>query len=317
MVEIDPGLDTRLRAFYDRYESEAMPSRLATFDHEAEPKRRAATQFVAGAIGVGVIVAAVVVFAAELTGHNQPGPAGRAPGTQYGLPELGASPPLPAHYQILVPVTVEKGSATLPSFTPLEHYSIDFSCIGPGRAELVGTDGTVIDSADCSSPHGTVSMTTWIYSSDQVLGSPLAIRVLVDRSSVWEILIVESAVDNGSPPQSLPAAFDTFTAPPGATTLIAATKGTGTVTLPRFDPTERYYIVSTCTGGGSMVITSQPAEGGPGSSSCLSPGLNTGANDFLGPADEVTGEPLTLTVSAPWSTSWEILVYETNQPDGA
>jgi hypothetical protein len=312
MVEIDPGLDTRLRAFFDRYEGEAMPSRLANFDQEAEPKRHGATQFVAGAVGVAVIVAAVVVFAAELTGHNQPGPAGRSSASQYGLPELGASPPLPAHYQILVPVTVEKGSATLPSFTPLEHYSIDFACIGSGKAELVGADGTLIDSTDCSSAQDTVSVISWLYSRDQVLGTPLAIRVLVDRSSVWEILIVESALDNGSPPQSLPAGFDTFTAPSGATTLIPATKGTGTVTLPTFDPTERYYIVTSCTGGGSMVITSQPADGGPGSSSCLS----AASNSFLGPADEVIGEPHTLTVSAPESSSWEILVYETNQPDG-
>jgi hypothetical protein len=174
----------------------------------------------------------------------------------------------------------------------------------------------VISEDDCSSPHGLVGSWNWPYSRNQIPGTPLTLRVQADPSSIWEILIVQSAAL--ATPSALPAAFDTFTAPPGSKTLVPATKGTGTVTLPTFDPTERYYIVSTCTGGGSMVIASQPAEGGPGSSSCLSPSLSTGANDFLGPADEVMGEPITLTVSAPATSSWEILVYETDQPqDGA
>jgi hypothetical protein len=315
MVEIDPGLDTRLRAFFDHYEGEPMPSRLATFDEEAKPKGRNVLQFVADSVGVAVVAAAAVVFAIELNGHNRPAtsPVRPSSATQSALPKLGPSSPLPAAYRILVPVTVEKGSATLPTFTPVEHYSVDGACIGQGTIQLVGSDGTVFYDWDCSSRNGPVEAINWDYSRDQVLGKPVTFRVQVDPSSVWEILIYESAL---APPPSLPAAFDTFTAPPGSKTLVAATKGTGTVTLPTFVPTERYYIVSSCTGGGSMVITSQPADGGPGSSSCLGAGLSTGADDFLGPADEVIGEPHTLTVSAPASTSWEILIYETDQPDG-
>jgi hypothetical protein len=36
-----------------------------------------------------------------------------------------------------------------------------------------------------------------------------------------------------------------------------------------------------------------------------------------GPADEVIGSPISLAVGAPASTSWEIMIYETNQPNGA
>ncbi len=308
MVEVDPGLDTRLRAFFDHYEGEAMPSRLTSFDEDAKSKRRTVVQFAAGAIGVAVIAAAAFVFAVELSNHNHTGQSPAAPTSVSWskLPKLGASPPLPANYQTLVPMTLGKGSAALPSFTPTEHYIIQSACLGPGTFKLVGLDGSVIDDTGCGSRKAPVAMST-LYPPTEALGAPLTIRVVVDPSSIWEVLIVESS----TPTPTLPAGFDTFTPPAGSKTLVAATNGTGTVTLPRFDPTERFYIVTTCTGGGSLVITSQPAQGGfPGSSSCLG---GTGS-DFFGPADEVMGEPLTLTVSAPASTSWEILVYETNQP---
>jgi hypothetical protein len=320
MVEIDPRLDMRLRAFFDHYEREAMPSRLETFVEGAKPKRRPAIQFLAGTVGVAVIAAAATAFAIELNSHNDNGqspaeksPAGPSSASWSMLPILGASP-LPAGYQTLVPVTLGKGSATLPSFTPPDNYTIESACVGSGTFALVGSDGAVISEDDCSSPHDPIGSWNWPYSRNQITGSPLTLRVQADPSSVWEIVIVQSAAL--ATPSPLPAAFDTFTPPPGSKTLVAATKGTGSVTLPTFVPTERYYIVSACSGGGSMVITSQPAEGGPGSSSCLSPSLNSGADDFAGPVDEVMGEPITLTVSAPATSSWEILVYETDQPDG-
>ena len=310
MVEIDPGLDTRLRAFFDHYEGETMPAHLGTFDQGARQTRRRPVQLIAGALGVAVIAAAVAVFAIELNSHGHAGqsPAGQV--SRKGLPTLGASPPLPAGYQTLVPITVGRGSATLPSFTPFEHYIIESACLGTGAFDLVTSAGSVVDNASCDSRKHPASMTT-VYPPNETLGAPLTFRVRVDTSSTWEILIVETATAT----PTLPAGFDTFTPPAGSKTLVPATKGTGTLTLPTFDPTVRFYIVTTCTGGGSMVITSRPAQGGfPGSSSCLS----GGGNAFFGPADEVMGEPLTLTVSAPASTHWEILVYETNQPqDGA
>ena len=96
--------------------------------------------------------------------------------------------------------------------------------------------------------------------------------------------------------------------------LVAATIGIGTGILPTFDPTERYWIVSTCSGGGSMSITSQTAQGGyPVSSSCL----QAGVIGVTGPADEAINTPISLAVGAPASTSWKIMIYETNQPNGA
>jgi hypothetical protein len=226
-----------------------------------------------------------------------------------GLPPLGGAS-LPSDSQVLVPVVYRTGSATLPTFTPREHYIIESSCIGPGEFKLIGSGGSVITNESCGSWNGPNGMTR-LYPPNEILGTPLTIRVAVDPSSIWEILIVESASPT---PSGFPSSYDTFTAPAGSTVLVAATIAVGTGILPTFDPTERYWIVSTCSGGGSMSITSQPAQGGfPVSSSCLQAGVNS----VTGAADEVINTPISLTVGAPASTSWEIMIYETNQPNGA
>jgi hypothetical protein len=317
MLDIDSELDLKLEALFEHIKASPPPPTLVDITTPAPSRKRRTLSVAAGLAAVAVVAASVTLFAVELGNHHGPAaqsPAAQSPVSRPGLPDLGASPPLPANYQVLIPVTIETGSANLPTFIPHEHYTIQSACIGSGIFEVVGADGTVIDSIPCSSPHGPVLTFGYVYGPNQDLGKPLTARVLVDPSSMWEILIVESA--SASTPPTLPAAWDTFTAPPGSKTLIAATKGTGTVTLPTFTPTERYYIVSICTGGGSMVISSQPVEGGPGSSSCLGESLSFGANDFAGPTGEVMGAPITLTVTAPASSNWEILVYETNQPDG-
>jgi hypothetical protein len=231
-----------------------------------------------------------------------------AQGGTIGLPPLGGSA-VPADSQILVPVTYRAGSATLLTFTPREHYIIESACIGPGAFELVASHGSVIDNGGCGSWNGPTG-TPRLYPPNEILGEPLTIRVNVDPSSIWEILIVESASPT---PSGFPAGYGGFTAPPGSTVLVAATRGTGTVTLPTFRPTERFYIVTSCSAGGSLAITSQPAQGGfPVSSGCP----QSGVNDLTGPADEVMGAAISLTVGAPASTSWEVLIYETNQPNG-
>lgn len=226
-----------------------------------------------------------------------------------GLPPLGGAS-LPADSHVLVPVTYRTGAATLPAFTPREHYIIESSCIGPGEFKLIGSGGSVISNESCGSWNGP-NGTPRLYPLNEILGKPLTIRVAADPSSIWEILIVESASPT---PSGLPSSYDGFTPPAGSTVLVAPTSSFGTSTLPTFDPTERYWIVSTCSGGGSMSITSQTAQGGfPVSSSCL----QAGVIGVTGPADQAINTPISLAVGAPDSTTWEIMIYETNQPNGA
>jgi len=39
MLDLDPGLDARLRAFFDQIERDALTSALTDFDPATEPKR--------------------------------------------------------------------------------------------------------------------------------------------------------------------------------------------------------------------------------------------------------------------------------------
>jgi hypothetical protein len=69
MVEIDPGLDTKLRAFFDHHEGEAMPSRLTeiTFEPSRTHSRRLNLVLVSAALAL--VTVAVVGFAIELRAH--------------------------------------------------------------------------------------------------------------------------------------------------------------------------------------------------------------------------------------------------------
>jgi hypothetical protein len=306
MVEIDPGLDTRLRAFFDHYESEPMPPRLATFDEEAKPKGRSAVPFLAGALGVAVIAAAAAVFAMELSSHNNPGqsrasqsPAVHSPVGRSGLPILGGSPPLPANATVLVPTTVHTGSATLPTFTPTEPYYIETSCIGTGPFDLESGDGSVSDSEYGCGSGGTGTL---FPGTNQLLGQPVSLQVNAPDMT-WEILIVESSTPRNSPNFYA----DPFQAPAGAQVRIPLTSGKGPVTLPVFTPGSSYYIVSSCSGlGGLNILTSSGAlDGGWGN--CVSLKATGGP-----PIKHTQGahEPLRLSLQTAPSTSWKILIYE-------
>ena len=311
MLDIDSGLDSKLDALFEHIKASPPPPALADITKPAPSRRRRTINFAAGLAAVVVVAASVTVFAVELGKHH--GPAGQSPASQPSLPAASGTFTPPVGSKTLVPATNGTGKVRLPAFTPTERYVyIELYCTGGGSLIITSqpAQGGFPDPSSCLG-----GLSIGEFDRDELMSGPLGLSVNAPASSRWQILVYETNqfFDGASvSPSAMPATWDTFTAPPGSKTLIAATKGTGTVTLQTFTPTEWYYIVSSCTGGGSMVIASQPTEGGPGSSSCL----GTGADDFVGPADEVMGEPLTLTVTAPPSSHWEILVYETNQPDG-
>jgi len=77
MLDIDPGLDTKLRAFFDHIEASAPPSALTDIAETTPVRGRRTLNLFAGIAAATVIAASVALFAVELRGHEgAPSPAG-------------------------------------------------------------------------------------------------------------------------------------------------------------------------------------------------------------------------------------------------
>jgi hypothetical protein len=312
MVEIDPGLDTRLRAFFDHYESEAMPPRLAMFDQEAKPKRRAAVQFAVGALGVAVIAGAAAVFAIELGNHNgsgSPTPGGRSTGTNTpdpALPVLGSNLPTSAH--VLVPATYGTGSAVLSTFVVDAHQLVDVQavCIGGDTSHFQAT----------FSAGGSASPSLFGCSDNRADGSeffiqrgfstgPTTIDIQADSATSWELFVYETP----SPP-GLPILGGSPPLPANAQVLVPETFGNGSGTLPAFTPTEPYYIQMACNGVGPFDLESADGSVSVRQFDC---GEGPSTETIFPPKNQVLGQPLSVSVDAP-NMTWEILIVESDKP---
>jgi hypothetical protein len=310
MLDLDPGLDARLRAFFDQIERDALTSALTDFDPATEPKGRRTINLFAGALGIAVIAAGAVVFAIELNGHHNgdaPNPSGHSVATSTPeqtpspvvLPPLGGSP-LPVDSQVLIPVTEETGSVTLPTFTPTEPFYIQIAGIGSGPFDIQSADGSVNDMQYGSSSGGVETIGP--SGPGEVLGIALSLHVTAPGMT-WEILIVESGM-------ATPAAVAKpggFLIPIGAKVLLPPTQSTGPATLPAFTPTgPPYSVVFACSGSGGLAIVT--ATGAPvgGSSSC--PGLNSTGG--FGSDATPPPESQSWSIKVQPSTTWKILIYE-------
>jgi hypothetical protein len=309
MLDLEPGLDARLRAFFDRIESDALTSAPADFDPATKPKGRRTINLFAGALAITVIAASAAAFAIELNSHHDrpsPNPSGHSVATPtpeptpspVALPPLGGSA-LPVDSRVLIPVTEETGSVTLPTFTPTEPFYIQAAGIGGGPFHIQSADGSFNNmqygpwsgAVETISPSG----------PGEVLGRPLSLHVTAPDMT-WEIIIVESGM-------ATPAAVPTpaaFQIPTGANVLLPPTQGTGPATLPAFTPSGPYDVVFACSGSGGLAIVT--ASGAPvgGSSPC------TGLNSTGGFGSDATQPP----ESQSWSievqptTTWKILIYQ-------
>jgi hypothetical protein len=310
MVEIDPGLDTRLRAFFDHYEGEAMPPRLTTFDEEAKPKGRMAMQFAAGAIGVAVIAAAAAVFGIELSSHR----AARPPASAVSPSSLARNlppaseltGPLPAISRTVVPITYGRGSASLPTFIPGGMIFVEYSCSGTGSFAFRSTGGEVGSSSLMCYANGASASIEGVIvpASPAIDGKPLSLRITAGSGIMWEIVIADSRS------ATLPT-LGGPTLPANARVIVPPTFGTGTSQIFNFNTTQPLYVQYSCTGSGTISFRSSYGEESFAS-------LGPCANGAIGSERlnvQALEPPVNLSVETAPKTLWEILIYDAAKPN--
>ncbi len=311
MIDMDPGLRTRLRAKYDRIKAENPPATLANFDPIVARPRRQVLNLIIGAAAIAIVAAGIATFALQLSAHlHGTTPAATAPATTassnqqipQGFPRL--SPFVPASVlPLLVNDTYGEVSASLPTFTPTKPYSIQYACLGTGSIDILSSDGSVhFTSESCVSP----GINGLLVPQDQITGKPVSLRVETTAPTAWELRVMQYSGGapppfEGAPPSPHPG-YD-----PGETTLIPDTHGEGSATLPAFTPNTLYYrSVVSCSGPGSLEII-----GSDGSTytteSCEVPSLGSGDGGEAKP-----GVPISLMIKADPGTTWEITVYGMN-----
>lgn len=292
MVDMDPDLDTKLRAFFEHIEASTPPSGLTDIDFAAPDRgRRPMFNLFAGLAAAAVVAAGVAVFAIELRSRDNPAPRPAESG-----------PPLPgftvhADSRVLVPVTYGKGSVALPAFTlaPGEGVYVQVACNSGTTADTVQVGqnqrfGSEI--AGCSTPTG--GHGGW-FGTDQggPSGGSVTTYVTADPAVSWEILITD-----GPPP---------ILAPPGGRALRPIAYGRGSGSVPVFTAAKTYSIAVECTGAGSLTISSSLSQAATISCAQF-------ANFFFTPSDQVPGQPVSLSLVAPSGVEWEVEVFEDGGP---
>ena len=156
MIDIDPGLDTQLQAFFEHIEASAPPPGLTDIDVTAPARRRRAINLMAGLAAAAVVAGSVAVFALELRSHNAPAPgpattssspSGRpsaSPSALKKMPLLGTAG-IPASAHEVMPLRRGQGSVVLKSFVPQGTLYIQFDCAGPGPFKIISTDRVIGD----------------------------------------------------------------------------------------------------------------------------------------------------------------------------
>lgn len=107
MIDIDPRLDSKLRALYEHIEAQSSSRELPGFEVLGTTPRKRILSLIAGVASVAVVAAGVTVFATELHSRTvkPPAPAGSPSAVPPGLvsaSELTAG--LPAVSRIVIPV---------------------------------------------------------------------------------------------------------------------------------------------------------------------------------------------------------------------
>ena len=74
MIDVDPGLDAKLHAFFEHIEASIPPAGLTDIDTRVVAHTGRSFNLFAGLAAATVIAGSVAVFALELRSHNTPGP---------------------------------------------------------------------------------------------------------------------------------------------------------------------------------------------------------------------------------------------------
>jgi len=304
MLDIDPGLDSKLRTLYEHIEAQPPSDALQGFaPPPADPRRRALNR-TAAVVGVAVLAAAIVVFATELAhrGPEPPAPAATPSASFHGLPtsaELTAH--LPAIGHVAIPVTRGVGSASLPAFTPTGLIFITSSCTGSGPFGILSTNqvvATYTSPCDNGGIEGIIPENPAIYT-----GQPLSLRVSAGSSVAWEVVVVE--LDS---PMPLPA-LGGASLPAGAHVLVRTTLGAGPGGLETILPTAKFYVQYACVGTGTIDFSSPSGTGPWTRENCLNGTIGTQAS-----AKPSFSGPVNITVDVAPRTLWEVLIYEVTGP---
>jgi hypothetical protein len=292
MVDIGPGLESKLRAFFEHIEASTPPSGLTDIEPAAPDRtRRPMLNLFAGVAAAAVVAAGIAVFAVELRSHNNPPPGPAESKSQ--LPRFTVH----ADSRVLVPVTYGKGSVTLPAFTlaPGESVDVQIACKSGTTADTVEVGqnqrfGSAI--AACSTPKG--GHGEW-FGTDQggPNGGSVTTYVTADPAVSWEILITD-----GPPP---------ILAPPGGRALRPIAYGRRSGRVPVFAAARTYSIAVDCSGAGSLTISSSLSQAA--TFSCAQY-----AQFYFTPSDQVPGQPVSLSVVTPSGVGWEVEVFEDGGP---
>ena len=308
MLDIDPGLDSKLRTLYEHIEAQSVSHALTGFEAPHPRPRRRTLNLMAAVVGVAVLAAAVVVFATELA-HREPehpAPAASPSASFHGLPKPAAlTAELPAISHIAVPITRGVGSASLPAFTPTGLVFITSSCTGSGPFGIQSANQVVSTFTSNCDSGGNEDAIAGIVPTNPALytGQPLSLRVTAGSSVAWEVVVAE--LDTTTPLPALGGA----SLPAGAHVLITAGDGTGTRELGAIAPTTQFFIQYACTGTGTIDFSSTGGTGPWTRENCANGVVGTEAS-----AKPALSGPVDVTVEAAPTALWEVLIYEVSGP---
>jgi hypothetical protein len=312
MLDIEPGLETKLRMFFEHIERSPAPSGLTDINLGAREGSRRAFNLFAGLAAAAVVAASVAAFALELRNHNAPGPApavtaspsaSPTPSSLKAMPLLGEGG-VPTSAHVVIPRKFGQGSLQLQTFVPQGTLYIQFDCAGPGEFKFLSTDHVIGNGLlACSSSFGVTTIT--VESPKVYDNKPLTLQVTADPSMTWEMFIAESR-------PLLPQ----FTVEPDQRVLVSVTYGTGSTTLPTFsvDPGEQLDVRDACNSGSSadtLEIVGNPFTFGDDKLfQCSNPTGSGGGGFGSGPPGPGGSGPMSLRVKADPSISWEIVITE-------
>jgi len=302
MLDIDPRLDARLRAFYEHIEEQAPSRDLAAFQGPLTRPRRRTFPVLAG---VAVVAAAVGLFVTQLS-SNHTAPAGRSSGPGLTLPSAARlTAGLPSISHTVIRVTHGRGSFSLPTFTPEGMVFIVWSCAGSGPISVQSTNQLIRMFGDaCEAPAANaINGEITVPPSPPIDGKPLSLQIVAPSSTIWEIVVADSG-----PVPPLPTLGGT-SLPTGAHVLVASTYGTGTTGLLTFVPKGQYYVQYACTGSGTIDFSTSDGSRNWTSQNCANGTVET-QEGVKAPSTQL----INLTVEAAQRTLWEVVVYELPGP---